>query len=94
MRTGSLLHLGQDKAVTKRLVQPDVWFVYEVIAEGDRIELRVNGETVTVHNDTPRVFAGRSLGLELDFLSTVQFRKIEIKKLASARREAAGPDRP
>jgi uncharacterized protein (TIGR03067 family) len=84
-RTGSLYQLGSDKAVKDRLVMPGVWFTYEVIAQGDEIELKVNGQTTVKHTDTQRLFRGAHIALELADAgpggNTIQFRKIEVRAL-------------
>jgi hypothetical protein len=81
-RTGSLFHLGPDKAVTKRLVEPNVWFTYEVIARGEEIELKVNGETTVRHTDWPRQFPGDRIALELASpVGVIQFKSIEVRQL-------------
>jgi hypothetical protein len=73
---------------------PDTWFIMEVIAEGDRLTVLVDGKTVSkVRDDGPDAFRRGSLGLQVYSPETVvQFRKIEIKKLPlSATAEPAAP---
>ncbi len=60
--------------------EPDRWSVLEVIAQGDRLETRVDGKTVATYKGATR----RSGGIFLEASTTlpqVEFRKIEIKEL-------------
>ena len=62
---------------------PDQWFVLEVIAEGNRIQTRVNGKPAADYRDDEHRYSQGRLGLHTwgANITFVQFRKIEIKKL-------------
>lgn len=47
-RTGSLYNLAK---ITEKLHEPDTWFTQEVIAQGNRIKIRVNDKEVVNHVD-------------------------------------------
>jgi len=83
--TGSLYHesAGLAESVPGPPIPPDDWFVFEVIARGDRIETRVNGK-VAARVDDRTELAG-PIGLECFSAKTVvQFRKVEVKELPPA----------
>ena len=68
----------------ERVVAPGQWFVLEVIADGDSIVTKVNGETATIYTDAKPPPAANSIGLDQWLPATViEFRKIEIKELSS-----------
>jgi serine/threonine protein kinase len=81
IRTGSLWHLGVERAVKESLHQPDEWFTLEVIAIENDITIKVNGKVTTRWNDTRGKYVKGRLGIQLSSLTLVQFRKIEIKEL-------------
>jgi hypothetical protein len=82
-RTGTLRRKGDVAVVVKeKLVPPGQWFTYEVIAEGSRITLKVNGKTTADFNDTDPVALTGHIALQQHNPETsVEFRKIEVKKL-------------
>jgi serine/threonine protein kinase/WD40 repeat protein len=83
IRTGSLFHLGLEKAVKEMLVPPDVWFDLDVIAQDNHLQIKVNGKTTVDHVDEQRTYMKGHFALELvDPRSVVEFRKIEIKELS------------
>jgi len=53
-RTGSLYNFVN---VTEMLVPPDTWFTQEVIAEGNRISIKVNGKVTVDHVDAKNTHA-------------------------------------
>ena len=62
-------------------VKPDQWFVYDIIAQGDRIQLYVDGVKTADFTDTrPERPAKGHIVLER-YIGTAQFRKIEIREL-------------
>jgi formylglycine-generating enzyme required for sulfatase activity/serine/threonine protein kinase len=82
--TGGLVS-GTGKAIVPhrvRVVTPGEWLMLEVIAEGDNIVTKVNGETSTIYTDAKSPSRNNSIGLEQRLPATViEFRKIEIKEL-------------
>ncbi len=77
IKTGSLYGLIN---VTEQLHKPDEWFTQEVIAHGDHIVIKVNGNTVVDTHDS-RYKKGHFALQQHDSLTTVKFRKIEIMEL-------------
>ena len=65
---------------------PDEWFVLEVIAEGNHLQTRVNGEVTADYRDEKSRFNRGHLALQTWGLGItyVQFRKIEIKELPAS----------
>jgi hypothetical protein len=85
-RTGSLedtlanYQMGKDP-----LVKPGEWFTYEIIAQGYRIQLKVNGQTTLEWTDGNRQRAGGHLALHVaGEKSVVEFKSIEIKELPAS----------
>ncbi|HEY2785182.1 MAG TPA: SUMF1/EgtB/PvdO family nonheme iron enzyme [Fimbriiglobus sp.] len=83
--TGSIgLNLGgtwQTLAlVTKPTHQPDQWFTFEIIAQGTRLETRVNGNAVATRLDAVRHSGGIFLEASPS-TPRVEFRNIKIKEL-------------
>ncbi|MCI0743678.1 MAG: DUF1080 domain-containing protein, partial [Gemmataceae bacterium] len=63
--------------------EPDRWFVLEIIAQGDRLETRVDGKTVATYKGATR----RSGGIFFEANATmpqVEFRTIEIKEMPAS----------
>ncbi len=93
IRTGSLYPAFNPKLpkeerdkiiVLKELVKPDEWFTQEVIADGNHIIIKVNGEkTVDFVDENNTYTKGRFALQQHDPTTTVKFRKIEYKPLAS-----------
>jgi formylglycine-generating enzyme required for sulfatase activity len=66
-------------------VKADEWFTLEVIAEGDRIVIQVNGDTITDFRDDQQAFTAGHLALQAFHPeSIVEFRKIEIRELGAS----------
>jgi hypothetical protein len=82
-RTGSLWGIVQ---VNKQLHKPDVWFTQEVIADGDHIIIKVDGEKVVDTHDT-KFKKGHFALQQHDPKSVVKFRKIEVMELPPTRKE-------
>ena len=83
-RTGSLIDSGlRHYAGQDPLNRPDEWFTYEVIAQGKRVQLKVNGRTtLDWTNPQDQRLRGR-LALQLKNPWTVlEFRSIEVRELA------------
>ena len=93
-KTGALWGIGEKKASP---VAPDTWFTYEIIAEGNRIRLLVNGKETADYSETrPRRRLKGHIALQhWDADTQVHFRKIEIRegKELGAVAPGADPDR-
>jgi len=78
-KTGGLQALAP---VTDNLVPPDVWFIMEVIAQGKRVRILVNGKQVVDYTETGNRRPKGRLGLQQPNNKTaVFFGKIEIREL-------------
>ena len=79
-KTGSLYGLVQIKEL---LVPADTWFTYEIIAQGNRIRLLVNGKETADYSETRdnRRVKGHVALQHHDDVTQVHFRKVEIKEL-------------
>jgi hypothetical protein len=78
-KTGSLYGKSKYK---KQLVKPDEWFTQEVIARGNHIIIKVNGEKTVDFVDTDNTYTKGHFALQQHNLgSEVRFRKIEVKEL-------------
>jgi formylglycine-generating enzyme required for sulfatase activity/serine/threonine protein kinase len=92
-RTGSLYAGGGVVVgIAETLVPPGQWFTEEVIAQGNHIVVKVNGQTAAVYRDQKQISASGYIALQQNNRQTVaEFRKIEIKELSSgAQPEASG----
>jgi uncharacterized protein (TIGR03067 family) len=87
LRTGSLYFLRIStnyplESLRDTLVKPDTWFTQEVIAEGNHITIKLDGEVLVDLIDKDNSYRKGHLTLErADRDTVVQFRKIEIKEL-------------
>jgi hypothetical protein len=82
-RTGSLYNIVK---ITKQLHKPDEWFTQEVIADGDHIIIKVNGETVVDTHD--KTYTKGHLAIQQhNEGSVVHVRKAEIKELPPSKAE-------
>jgi serine/threonine protein kinase len=85
--TGSLSGFSN---VVKPLVQPDEWFTMDVIAKGNHIVIKINGEVTVDFVDKENTYRKGRFALQAmsdDTVKTttvVKFRKIEIKELPPA----------
>ena len=87
-KMGSLLVGGKegDVVVPRSPVPPDQWFTVEVIAEGNRIRVLVNGQTTADYSDPERRLSRGHIsvlgvGGQREANPNLAFRKIEIKEL-------------
>ena len=85
-RTGSLYAGGNVVVgVSDTLVPPGQWFTEEVIAQGNRFVVKVNGQTTAVYRDEKEISASGHIALQQNNPKTIaEFRKIEIKELPAA----------
>jgi serine/threonine protein kinase len=86
--TGSLMSTrGKFSKVSKPLVQPDEWFTMDVIAEGNHLIVKINGEVTTDVVDLANTFRVGHIALQAmsdtttNVTTSVEFRRIEIKEL-------------
>jgi uncharacterized protein len=83
-KTGSLWGLVP---VKKMLVKPDEWFTQEVRAEGNHIQIFVNGKKTVDYKDPKNTYTKGHLALQMHgptkegVETTVMFRKVQIKEL-------------
>ena len=90
--TGSILVTSGDAAPTTlgrvldtSLTEPDEWFTYEVIAEGNHFLTKINGSEAANCSDLEDRHQAGHLALQVWHANTlVQFRKIEIKELPAS----------
>jgi hypothetical protein len=83
-KTGSLYSLAK---VTSDLVKPDTWFTLDVIVQGNRTIIQVNGKTaVDFVDEAARYKKGHfALQVERPPRTIIQFRKIEVNEIRPAR---------
>jgi hypothetical protein len=94
IRTGSLYPAFDNKlpaelrksiVILDQLHKPDEWFSQEVIAEGNRIIINVNGRNTVYFIDEKNTFPKGHFALQgHDPGTVVKFRKIEVKELPSS----------
>jgi len=94
-RTGSIRRSQMPLAITaKNLITPGEWFTLEIVAQGNHLFTRVNGEVAADCHDPDAYIAGH-LALQVGGggrPTVVEFRKIEIQELTAldlARRSTA-----
>ncbi|MFL5244993.1 MAG: DUF1080 domain-containing protein [Gemmataceae bacterium] len=102
IRTGSLYPSFNPKLskedkdkilVLKAPHKPDEWFTQEVIADGNHIIIKVNGETTVDFVDKNNTYTKGHFALQQhNDGSVVKFRKIEYKPLPASRKEPAAKD--
>ncbi len=85
VRAGQLARVGLNPPLLARVRLPPLrWFTTEVIAQGDRLVVKVNGRTTADYREPDRQFASGHLALQASGPETlVHFRKIEVKELAA-----------
>src|SRR5262249_17015608 len=66
--------------VTEELIEPEKWFIQEIIARGSQIIVKINGKTVVDKKDAP-IAKGRVGILSNKAVGTIWVKKIEIKEL-------------
>ena len=89
VKTGSLYPAGKlgkyrDKITVLNTAphQPDEWFTQEVMADGNRITIQVNGKITTDFRDPEKSFKKGHFALQAhDPGSVMKFRKIQVKEL-------------
>ncbi len=69
------------KRIRKTALKPEEWFTFEVIAEGNRIVIKVDGQTTCDYTDESGTYTSGHIALQQHTPSRVEFRKIEIKEL-------------
>ena len=68
--------------VHKMLVRPGEWFTQEVIAEGNHIVIKINGQTTVDFMDQKNTYSMGHFALQQHHQgSVVEFRRIEVKEL-------------
>jgi hypothetical protein len=95
IRTGSLYpsfkvspEAKEKILVLKQLHKPDEWFTQEVIAVGNHIVIKVNGETTVDFVDENNTYTKGHFALQQhDPKTVVKFRKIEVKELTPEGKE-------
>jgi serine/threonine protein kinase len=96
-KTGSL-YVGSEGAlvsIRETPVPPEKWFMMEVIVEGNRIIVKVNGKTTADYPDEKRSFTSGHIALQQHNPQTVaEFRKIEVMELPSAKPGSTDPFQP
>jgi hypothetical protein len=95
IRTGSLYPSFSDKLtnddkakilILKALHKPEEWFTQEVIAEGNHIIIKVNGETTVDFVDKNNTYMSGHFALQQhDPKTVVKFKKIEYKPLPDSK---------
>ena len=86
-KTGSLYlaERGAVVSIEKSPVAANEWFTEELIAQGNRIIVKVNGRTTADYVDEARRFDSGHIALQQhDPQTVVEFRKIEIRELSPA----------
>jgi hypothetical protein len=83
IKTGSLFLPDVPQVlVSKALHRPGEWFTQEVIADGNHILVKVNGETTVDWSDPEHRYSRGNFALQHHDPSTVvKFRKVEVKEL-------------
>src|SRR5262249_14304486 len=85
-QTGSLCRFVN---VSEMLARPGEWFILEVIAEGNRIVIKVNGRTTVDFVDEKSTYTSGHFALQVGNSRTViEFRKVEVKELPAPRKQA------
>ncbi len=83
--TGTLLGY---KEVIEQYVKEDEWFTLHTIVVGDRVVVRLNGQTVMDHTDTTSRFKTGGTGVVHGSDSAVRFRNIRAQALPADEAEA------
>jgi hypothetical protein len=92
VRTGSLYNFVK---VLDRLVEPDTWFEQEVIADGNHIQIFVNGKKTVDYVDTKNTFTKGHFAIQqhppgkfdgkIGPDSVITVKKVEVKLLPSSK---------
>jgi WD40 repeat protein len=84
-RTGSITLRGPTSAASRgyaSLLTPEEWFTLEILAQDNRVTVKINGKPVETMADKDRQFASGAIALYLEKTgSVIEFRNIEIKEL-------------
>lgn len=93
-RTGSLYSFGKVVGgIQAAPPKPGEWFDMEIVARGNHLVVKVDGETRLDFIDTQRLASSGHIALQVhDARSRVEFRRIEIKELSAADSPAPGAD--
>jgi hypothetical protein len=79
VKTGSLYNFAKNLKATHK---PDEWFTQEVIAVGNHIIIKVNGEVITDYVDAKNTYTKGHFAFQQHNLgSVVKIRKAEVKEL-------------
>ena len=74
--------IGRKPLLARVAIPPETWFTMEIIAQGERYLVKVNGQITADYRDPQRQFSTGRVALQVFNADTiVQFRKIEIKEL-------------
>lgn len=85
-RTGSLFGGTLLVPVTASPAPAGQWFIEEIIVDGDRVIVRVNGTQTAEYTDIERRFPRGTIALQVhDERSVVEFESIEVKQLPSTK---------
>ncbi|MDB5338514.1 MAG: prkC 29 [Planctomycetaceae bacterium] len=91
-QTGSLMHIDPRGEVVTPLVKPREWFTMEVIAVGNHITIKVNGQVTIDFVDSAQTYKRGCIALQqLGDTTEVQFRKVEIKDLSTTVTDPPAP---
>ncbi|HEY7326128.1 MAG TPA: family 16 glycoside hydrolase [Gemmataceae bacterium] len=95
-KTGTLYIKGAPGVgIEKVLVPVDTWFTQEVIFQGNRIIIKINGEKTADFVDAENTWPRGHIALQVfDAPTVVQFRRIAIKELAATRSETPPAPKP
>jgi hypothetical protein len=86
IKTGSLYGFGEKNLVKDVLVKPDEWFTQEVIMEGNRIIIKLNGKQTVDFVDEKNTYTKGHFALQQHHDgSIIQVRKIEVKELPASK---------
>lgn len=93
IKTGSLYGI---RNVTEWHGRPDRWNILDLIVEGDRITVKINGFEIVNHRETDpkRPRRGHIALQEIGPETAIQFRRIEIKELPATSPAAPSPAVP
>ena len=83
-RSGGMIHIRKGGEPIRNLGQlltlpPSEWTTLEIIAQGNRLQLKVNGKTTVDAVDEKNAFTNGRICL-YDFKESIEFRRIEIKE--------------
>ena len=87
VHTGSLYSDGTLlKEVSRNVVKPDTWFSLEIIAQGSRIQVKINGGIVSEAIDSQNRYPSGAIGFEYyAFEQKTAYRRIEIREMPTSR---------